>query len=716
MYCTTLSLLLPERILPDGQIFVTLTIHYTNILVDDDFKSAFHGRHSTLLTEVGDKAGPTDTNVMVSACKRKLDSFYDDLKKRLQGHRIGWERFKIVFQARKLEEAVKSLHRQCAALNELVVLDTLALVVHVHKQVTDARKEQQGWQVDREDKAILDWITTADYSTQQSDFVRRRQAGTGQWLLDSAEYQQWIETSQRTLFCLGIPGAGKTILTSIVIDNLYIRFRDDEHVGIAFLYCNFRRQAEQKVEDLLSSLLKQLSQNHTSLPEALQTVAKIFSRTFIVVDALDECQLSDGSRHQFLTEISALQTTSRANFIATSRYTANITEMFTGSVSLGIRARAEDVQRYLKGNMAHMPACVNRSPDLQAEITTKIVEAVDGMFLLAQLHLDSLKGKRSPKAVRSALSVLHAGSQAYDLAYDDAMKRIEGQRKDEVELAKQVLSWITCAKRPLSTIELQHALGVEVGETELDLDNISQPEDIMSVCAGLVTVDEESNIIRLVHYSTQEYFMRTWKRWFADAQTEITKVCATSLSFSSFESGFCRTDADFEDRLRLHPLYDYVAHFWGDHAREAGETSPAVLGLLRNEKNVEAQVQVLWVAERFRPRGYSQRFPKRMQGLHVTAYFGLEKAGKGLLDSGDRPDMKDSYGRTSLSRAAENGREAMVKLLLDTEKVNFNSKDGDGRTPLSWAALKGNEAVVKMLLDKENVDVNSRDSQGRTPL
>ncbi|KAG7127309.1 Potassium channel AKT3 like protein [Verticillium longisporum] len=303
--------------------------------------------------------------------------------------------------------------------------------------------------------------------------------------------------------------------------------------------------------------------------------------------------------------------------------------------------------------MAHMPACVNRSPDLQAEITTKIVEAVDGMFLLAQLHLDSLKGKRSSKAVRSALSVLHAGSQAYDLAYDDAMKRIEGQRKDEVELAKQVLPWITCAKRPLSTIELQHAHGVEVGETELDLDNISQPEDIMSVCAGLVTVDEESNIIRLVHYSTQEYFMRTWKRWFADAQTEITKVCATYLSFSSFESGFCRTDADFEDRLRLHPLYDYVAHFWGDHAREAGETSPAVL------------------------------------------------AGKGLLESGDRPDKKDSYGRTSLSWAAENGREAMVKLLLDTEKVNFNSKDGDGRTPLSWAALKGNEAVVKMLLDKE---------------
>ncbi len=105
-------------------------------------------------------------------------------------------------------------------------------------------------------------------------------------------------------------------------------------------------------------------------------------------------------------------------------------------------------------------------------------------FLLAQLNLDSLKGKRSAKAVRAALETLPTGSQAYDHAYDDAMDRIEGQLKDQEELAKQVLSWITYAKRPLSTTELQHALGVEVGETELDPDNIPLVEDIVSVCAG----------------------------------------------------------------------------------------------------------------------------------------------------------------------------------------------------------------------------------------
>lgn len=82
------------------------------------------------------------------------------------------------------------------------------------------------------------------------------------------------------------------------------------------------------------------------------------------------------------------------------------------------------------------------------------------------------------------------------------MERIEGQVTDQKDLAKQVLSWITYARRPLTTIELQHALAVEAGEAHLDEENLPQIEDMVSVCAGLVTVDDESGIIRLVHYTT----------------------------------------------------------------------------------------------------------------------------------------------------------------------------------------------------------------------
>ena len=145
--------------------------------------------------------------------------------------------------------------------------------------------------------------------------------------------------------------------------------------------------------------------------------------------------------------------------------------------------------------------------------------------------------------------MLPTGSTAYNSAYKDAIERIEGQLADEEKLAKQVFSWITYAKRPLTTSELEHAFAIELEESQLDTENLCRVEDMVSICAGLVTIDEESEIIRLVHYTTQEYFERTQSHWFPDAQTNITKTCVTYLLFKEFESGICQNDKEFEKRL-----------------------------------------------------------------------------------------------------------------------------------------------------------------------
>ena len=92
-----------------------------------------------------------------------------------------------------------------------------------------------------EHQVIADWLTPIDNAPQQNDFISRRQEGTGGWLLHSEEFQRWIDQKDQTLFCPGIPGAGKTMITSIVVDNLYTRFENDGSIGIAYIYCNFRR-------------------------------------------------------------------------------------------------------------------------------------------------------------------------------------------------------------------------------------------------------------------------------------------------------------------------------------------------------------------------------------------------------------------------------------------------------------------------------------------
>jgi len=285
-------------------------------------------------------------------------------------------------------------------LNKNIVLNSVSR--------TEANVETMKSKLDRrENLDILNWLEPIDYAPQQSDYISRQQPGTGRWLLDSADFRTWLGTCKQTLFCPGIPGAGKTILTSIVVDELTRRFGSDSSTGVAYVYCNFRRQDDQKVDNLLASLLKQLVEGYSSLPgtikdlhdrhkakrtrpsldeisRVLQSVAAMYSRVFIIVDALDECQASDGCRTRFLSELFNLQMKHRTNTFATSRFIPKIVDQFKGNVILEIRASREDVERYLEGHMGQLPTFVQQNRFLQEEIKIGISEAVDGMYVRSE--------------------------------------------------------------------------------------------------------------------------------------------------------------------------------------------------------------------------------------------------------------------------------------------------------------------------------------------
>jgi Cdc6-like AAA superfamily ATPase len=382
-----------------------LSVTNTNIILNPDFAEAFQNRPSILLSQLGPNApSTTDTKLMLQICEKELKDLLKELEKRAKGHRVGWERLKGAFLAKNTRESVENFHRQCQALNNMVSIDAAVLGVTAYKEVKETRKEQQKWHQAETDKDLLSWLTPIDYGAQQSDFLSRRQEGTGQWLLDSQEFQDWRDGDGKALFCPGIPGAGKTILTSIVVEHLWAKFQNDASIGIAYLYCNFRRQHEQKPVDLLSSLLKQLIQERSSVPEkvknlyerhkdkrtrpsfdeiskALQSVVTDYSRTFIIIDALDECQVSDGGRRELLSNISSLQANTGVNLFATSRFIPEIVNEFGKSITIEIRASDDDVQRYLDGRMSRLRPFVSRNISLRGEIKTEITNAVDGMYV-----------------------------------------------------------------------------------------------------------------------------------------------------------------------------------------------------------------------------------------------------------------------------------------------------------------------------------------------
>ncbi|XEU97295.1 hypothetical protein FSHL1_002581 [Fusarium sambucinum] len=599
----------------------------------------------------------------------------------------------------------------------------------------------------KEDVEILDWLTPIDYGLQQSDYLSRRQPGTGNWLLESEEFLGWLAASNQTLFCPGIPGAGKTILTSIIVDFLNSRFNKDSEIGIAYIYYNFRRHHEQKIGDLLASVLKQLTQCRKPLPESvkrlydqhqairtrpsldeilglLQSVVAMHSRVFIIVDALDECLASDGCRMRFLSELFNLQAKHGINIFATSRFIPEIMEQFETSPSIEIRASPDDVGRYLEDHMGQLPSFVRQDRQLQKEITMGISKATDGMFLLAQLYLGFLRDKLTVNDIRSTMETfLKQGQeqgedhkvQVLASAYEEAMERINGQMPGMKILATKVLLWITCAKRQLTTSELQHAIAIKTGKSELDYGDLTHIGDMVSVCAGLVTIDEESGIIRLVHYTTQEYLKRTRERWFQDPESIITTACVTYLSFTVFEAGFCTTTHKFEKRLRSNLFYHYAAHHWGHHARKDATSNQAVINFLESQAKVVASYQAHMVANQCSGDVYFSSFlSRKMTGLHLACFFGLSKAIDSLLGLGHSLKLEDTNGRTPLYYAAQNGHKAVVELLL-VAGADVDAAGQDGETALSIAAEEGYLEVIEKLL-LAGADINAAGQDGETAL
>ncbi|KAI0098079.1 hypothetical protein GGR51DRAFT_539157 [Nemania sp. FL0031] len=298
------------------------------------------------------------------------------------------------FNKKQTEELLGTMERLKSLLLVDFQIDHFKLSRAIKEETTSIYSVVRAKQGDELSKAIVNWLSPVDFLSRQRDIKSRQLGGTGIWFLESHEFGDWVKGVSNTLVCPGVPGAGKTMLSSLVINRLW-EIKDDLGAVVVFLYCNHKEDKDRKAIDSLSALLRQLIEEsprtlatvqalyeiHTkkntqpSLSDISTIIRRVFEDyrvVFIVVDALDE--YPDESRHTLLRELKNLQE-SKVRLMVTSRPIGTIIEQFENSVQLPIKAQGEDI-KLLVESLIPRHHCISYKPELKQLVVATIQDVV----------------------------------------------------------------------------------------------------------------------------------------------------------------------------------------------------------------------------------------------------------------------------------------------------------------------------------------------------
>jgi hypothetical protein len=291
----------------------------------------------------------------------------------------------------------KALRRLQKAIQEDMDAPSAAFV----KDTENLRKAQ----AERLNK-VCGRLSAPDPSSNHYKARKQRQDDTGLWLLEGDKFRVWKEDAASILWLYGIPGCGKTILSSTIIETLSQHCSDDTDMVTAYFYFDFNDTQKQDPELMVCSLLRQLLQRlsmvhrsidaffsacengsrpplHTLL-EVTQQALQEFSHVYIVIDALDECT-------QRLELLGILETIAgwrlqNLHLLMTSRKERDIETSVEGYVGDAICLQSDivdtDIQRYIQQRLSDDKSLTKWSKDteIRREIEAALMRGARGMY------------------------------------------------------------------------------------------------------------------------------------------------------------------------------------------------------------------------------------------------------------------------------------------------------------------------------------------------
>ena len=301
-------------------------------------------------------------------------------------------------------------------------------------------------------------------------------------------------------------------------------------------------------------------------------------------------------------------------------------------------------------------------------------------------------------------------------ALKSTMARIQDQPDGRRQMGLNALMWISHAKRPLLVNEVSEALAIRSGDKSLDRDSQPRPGIIVDCCMGLVTINEKTSEVRLVHFSVQEFLHANQSLFFPDAEDIIAEACITYSLFDVFgEGNGCRSGkSEIEDLIIDHPFIKYACRYWGIHAQCTNNegVEKLALQLLLSPRHRACSYQLVHFIQGRKERYWEPKEAYSCKPLTLAAFFELDRLVKQLFDNGEATvDGMTSMGSTALIAASSEGNRTMTDLLLN-RNADVRLQNWYG-TALHCTAEAGKAACIPQLI-AAGLSVDFRDKFGRT--
>jgi hypothetical protein len=281
----------------------------------------------------------------------------------------------------------------------------------LNKRLAEIEDNSREWhrqfrefKLSHEQNKIIQWLQSTDPSTNHNAACERREPLTGNWLLQSDDFAKWKREPKQLLWLHGIPGCGKTILSSTVVEHIKTICKKDSQCQYLFYYFDFSDSKKQEVAGLLRSLLAQLASrdlktlkeierlynqnscgkqqpDKKSLLSILLSVLRSPLRTYLIIDALDECS----QRGEMLGMLSDIyrQCSEEVNVLVTSRKERDIELVLDrlASSSIGIQQTVvdADIRIHLKTCLVEDVKLKRWPSAVKEEMEDALVRGAHGM-------------------------------------------------------------------------------------------------------------------------------------------------------------------------------------------------------------------------------------------------------------------------------------------------------------------------------------------------